>query len=247
MASISYQLYSSRNFDLDDTLAMVSRLGITQLEGYAALYADTDATHDKLESNGLTMPTGHFDFDLVDADPIRCVEIARSLGIQTVVVPYLAPEQRPTDAEGWEHFGVKLANAGKPIRDAGLGYGWHNHDFEFIALPDGTRPIEYLAEASEEIELELDLAWIHVAGQNPIAWIERFAGRTLAVHVKDRARAGENADEDGWADVGHGIMDWTSITPALQTAGVPLYVIEHDNPSDHERFAQRSFATVKGF
>jgi len=247
MASISYQLYSSRNFDLGDTLAMVSRLGITQVEGYASLYADTDAIRDRLEANALAMPTGHFDFDMVQSNPARCIEIANALGIKRVIVPYLPPEQRPTDADGWQRFGVKLANAGKPIRDAGLSYGWHNHDFEFLALSDGTLPIDYLAEASEEIGFELDLAWIHVAGQDPVTWIERFAGRTLAVHVKDRASAGENIDEDGWADVGHGILDWPSIMLALRAADVPIYIIEHDNPSDHERFATRSLANLKSF
>ncbi len=135
---------------------------------------------------------------------------------------------------------------GKPIRDAGLGYGWHNHDFEFSALPDGTLPIEHLAAASPEIDLELDLAWIYVAGHDPVTWIERFTGRILAAHMKDRAPEGENADEDGWADVGHGVMNWTAIAAALKAANVPRFILEHDNPSDVARFARRSLATVKG-
>ena len=63
--------------------------------------------------------------------------------------------------------------------------------------------------------------------------------------MKDRAPEGENVDEDGWADVGYGVMDWTAIA-ALTAAKVPRFVLEHDNPSDVERFARRSLATVKG-
>ncbi len=246
MKPIAYQLYSSRNFDLDETLSLLARLGIAEVEGYAPLYQNIEATRTRLDTYNLTMPTGHFAIDLVEADPDRCMEIARALGIQNIIVPFLLPDQRPVDAAGWRDLGVRVAEMGKPIRDAGLGYGWHNHDFEFTALPDGTLPIEYLTEASPEIDLELDLAWIHVAGHDPITWIERFSGRILAAHMKDRAPVGENADEDGWADVGYGVLDWTAIASALKAAKVPRFVLEHDNPSDVERFARRSLATVKG-
>ena len=245
MATISYQLYSSRNFDLDSTLEMVSRLGIAGVEGYAPLYADTDATRTRLDANALKMPSGHFDFDMVEQHPARCIEIAGALGIESVIVPFLPPEQRPADTAGWQSFGARLANAGKPVRDAGLRYGWHNHDFEFSALPDGTLPIEHLADASEAIDFELDLAWIHVAGLDPVTWLNRFAARLLAVHVKDVAKTGENTNEDGWADVGYGVMDWPVIMQAVRMADVPIHVIEHDNPSDHERFASRSMAKLK--
>ena len=52
---------------------------------------------------------------------------------------------------------------------------------------------------------------------------------------------------DGWADVGHGVMDWQKIVPAMHAAGIELMVLEHDNPSDAIRFAERSFATASSF
>lgn len=48
------------------------------------------------------------------------------------------PDQRPADAAGWFAFGKRLQQAGKPFADAGLTFGWHNHDFEFKALADGS-------------------------------------------------------------------------------------------------------------
>ena len=38
-----------------------------------------------------------------------------------------------------------------------------------------------------------------------------------SVHVKDIAR-GRELDEDGWADVGHGTVDWKGLIAALQAA-----------------------------
>ncbi len=77
--------------------------------------------------------------------------------------------------------------------------------------------------------------------------MRKLQGRILAVHVKDRAPEGENADEGGWADLGFGEVDFTHIVPALGEAEVEHWVLEHDNPSDHERFASRSFNAVSMF
>ena len=75
----------------------------------------------------------------------------------------------------------------------------------------------------------------------------RLSGRLAAVHVKDIAPEGQNSDEDGWADVGHGIMDWAAIKPAMDAANVDRYIIEHDKPNDHRRMATRSLACVQSF
>lgn len=247
MPAISYQLFSSRNHDLDETLAMLAGLGIENVEGFAAQFENPEATKALLDKHGLRMPSGHFPLDMVEKDPDRTIAVARTLGIEAVIVPYLMPDDRPTDRAGWQAFARRLADAGKPIVAAGLKYGWHNHDFEFTPTADGCLPIEEIAAASPDIGLELDLAWIHVAGLDPAEWVRKYAGRIIAAHVKDRAASGENLDEGGWADLGFGEVNYTRIIPALNEAEVDLWVLEHDNPSDHERFATNSFKTVSMF
>ena len=69
--------------------------------------------------------------------------------------------------------------------------------------------------------------------------------RLTAVHLKDIAPSGENADEDGWADLGHGTVDWKALKAALAGTKVRYFVMEHDNPKDAERFASRSIATAR--
>ena len=69
----------------------------------------------------------------------------------------------------------------------------------------------------------------------------------MALHIKDLAPKGQNADEDGQADVGHGVLDWKKLMPAINAPGVRYLVIEHDNPNDYERFARRSFETVSAW
>lgn len=246
MTDISYQLYCSRNFPpLADTCAMLAKAGYTQVEGYGGLFDDLDGLKAALDANGLAMTSSHMGLDLVEDDPARALDIARTLGIKKVFVPFVMPDDRPTDDAGWEAFGNRVAEAGKPFRDAGLIYGWHNHDFEFKALPSGKMPMELMEKA--DIDLELDLGWVARAGLDPVAWINHFGSRIKAVHIKDIAPHGECTDEDGWADVGHGTMDWAAIHAALQANGVTHYVAEHDNPNDHTRFATRSLAAASAF
>ncbi len=246
MPSISYQLYSSRDWAVEETFAMLADLGITEVEGHGPYFEDPEKTKALLDEHGMTMPTAHFALDFVEGDPERAIAVAKTLGVKAVVIPFLMPDERPSTAEGWRAFGARLAKAGEPIVAAGLEFAWHNHDFELVPV-DGAMPLELIAEASDDIKIELDLAWVQVADQDPVAWLEKFSGRLVATHVKDIAPAGENADEDGWADVGHGTMDWASIKSAMDAAGVDRYVIEHDKPNDHKRMATRSLAAVQAF
>lgn len=82
---------------------------------------------------------------------------------------------------------------------------------------------------------------------DPVSWIESYGKRITAVHVKDIAPAGENADEDGWADVGHGTVDWKGLVAALERYNVQYYLVEHDNPNDIDRLITRSIASFNSF
>ena len=247
----SYQLYSSRNFPpVADTFAMLAKAGYPAVEGYGALYADdamVAATGAALAATGLTMPTGHFGLAMLEGQVDKVLGIAKALNMKRLYCPHLMPDDRPKDAAGWRAFGARLEAAGKPYRAAGLGFGWHNHDFEFKALPDGTLPQEAMFEGGPTLEWEIDVAWVIRGGADPRRWILRHGHRITAAHVKDIARAGECADEDGWADVGHGTVNWRQIMADLRATPCAYFVMEHDNPSDHTRFATRAIAAARRF
>ncbi len=133
-------------------------------------------------------------------------------------------------------------------RKAGLRFAWHNHDFEFVPCRDGAVPQRVILDAAPEIGWEMDVAWVVRGGADPMQWIDEYASRIVAAHVKDIAPAGEAQEEDGWADVGHGTMDWPAIIKALRDkTPARVFVMEHDNPSDVERFARRSIEAAKNF
>ena len=245
----SFQLYSARNFKpWESVLAMVAEAGYTQVEGFGGLYGDPQELRATLDRYGLTMPTGHFSLDMLENDFAGARRIAETLGIGTLICPYLDAAERPSDAAGWKAFAARLAAVHDSCRKAGLRFAWHNHDFEFVACPDGSIPQQVILDAAPEIGWEIDVAWVIRGGADPLAWIDRYASRIVAAHVKDIAPAGEAADEDGWADVGHGTVDWPSIIKALRDkTPARVFVMEHDNPSDAGRFARRSIDTARQF
>ncbi|WP_181704271.1 sugar phosphate isomerase/epimerase family protein [Chthonobacter albigriseus] len=245
--TLSYQLYTSRNFPpLEAQLKTLARLGYTNVEPFSAVYGDVPALKAALDANGLSCVSGHFALDLMEKDLDAAVAIARTLGISIMVAPWLPPEQRPTDAAGWIALGERLGAVADKLKPLGFTLAWHNHDFEFVALPDGSMPIRHVL-AHPSVMLELDVAWVARAGADPQQWLREYADRIVSVHVKDIAPAGQNADEDGWADVGDGVVPWAALWADVVKTAARITVAEHDNPSDYERFAARSAAAIKSF
>lgn len=243
---ISFQLYSARNFPpLDQQLRLLAAEGYSNVEPYSAFYEDVEGARQLLVRHGLGARSGHFGLDLVEREPSKVLDIAHALGMDIIVVPYLGAEDRPTDVVGWASFGQRLAKAGAPIRAAGLRYAWHNHDFEFKVLADGSYPIEHVLV--EGVLWEADIAWICRGNADPRPWLKRYSGRVPLVHVKDIARAGTNANEDGWADVGAGVLPWQEYWNLGIASGAEAMIAEHDNPSDIKRFAHASAEAMRGF
>ncbi|MDX8437065.1 sugar phosphate isomerase/epimerase [Mesorhizobium abyssinicae] len=245
----SFQLYSARNFQpWEGVLQTLGKLGYKEVEGFGGVYDDPKSFRVELDKNGLAMPTGHFSIDALENDFDGVRKIADALGVTLLICPYLVAEQRPADAAGWRGFGERLAKVGETAKKAGYGFAWHNHDFEFKALADGSVPQDHIFATAPDIGWEMDVAWVVRGGADPLPWIEKHGKRISAVHVKDIAKPGEGLDEDGWSDVGHGTMDWAGLIKTLRAKSAAKYfVMEQDNPNDIERFARRSIASVKAY
>lgn len=245
----SFQLYSARNFQpWTDVVRALAEFGYEQVEGFGGVYENPAAFRASLDENGLAMTSGHFSIDALEKDFATVKSTATTLGMKLIACPYLVAEQRPADTAGWKAFGHRLGEAGKRVNDAGFAFAWHNHDFEFKQLPDGSVPQTHILEAAPGIGWEMDVAWIIRGGGDPLQWIDAHASRIAAVHVKDIAKPGKGVDEDGWCDVGYGTVDWKGLIARLKAKTPAKYfIMEHDNPSNFGRFAQRSLETVKAF
>lgn len=249
--TLGLQLYSMR--DCADQIALLGTLpgmGITQVEGYGGVYGAPNAYRAAMDANGITMPSGHMGLEDIESDFDATINLAKTLGMKHVFAPYLEEEKRPSDAAGYVTLAKRLAAAGKRYADHGLSFGWHNHDFEFVALADGSIPMDIILTEAPDITWEADLAWIVRGGRDPLAYVQTYGDRLAAIHVKDIAAEGENLDEDGWSDLGAGTMDWAALLRACRNQSDSLiYALEHDKPSDPTGYAARSataFGTLWG-
>ncbi len=242
--TLALQLYSMR--ECADQIALLAQLpgmGITHVEGFGGVYGDPAAYRAAMDANGVSMPTGHFGLADIEADFDGCLATAKTLGISQVFAPYLEEKDRPTTAAGYVELAGRLNAASKRFADHGVPFGWHNHDFELVALADGSTPMDILLDKAPDITWEADLAWIVRGGRDPAEYIARYGNRLSVIHVKDIAAEGTNLDEDGWADLGAGTMDWAALLQDCRSQSPDLiYALEHDKPSDPVAYASRSAA-----
>ena len=248
MTEISYQLYSSRNFpDLARQAAMLAGIGLRNVEPFGGQFADAAALKEVLDRNGLRAPTAHIGAPAWRNEFDTMVGKLKQLGVETAILPAPPPDERQGDKAHWTRLGEELRGYARRLADHGLRFGWHNHAFEFAPLPDGSLPLDWLLGEEPDLLLQLDIAWAVKGGADPVALMDKYRERIVSFHVKDLAAPGEAADEDGWADAGHGTLDWAALVPAMRRTPATVWVLEHDNPNDDARFARRAFAAVSSW
>jgi sugar phosphate isomerase/epimerase len=242
--AIGLQLYTVRELFSRDpigTLEQVAAIGYREVEygggGYDKMdHAALRAAMDRL---GLVSPSLHIGYEALDGDFDGSVAMAKTLGADTVVLPWMADPYR--NAEAWPGVIANINRWAPRLRDAGLGFAYHNHDFEFLVKPGGRSLFEMLlADADPEtVKFELDLFWVVAAGEDPKAIISRLPGRIYAYHVKDRTPDGK------MTSVGEGTIDFADIFTLNDMAGVQHFYVENDqSPAPYLPDITTSFAAL---
>ena len=249
MTPFGFQLYTARNVpSFPAFLTDLADMGYTHVEGFGGVYADPVAFRAALDEAGLTMPSGHFGLADLRDDFDTCAETARTLGVATIIAPFLDEAERPVDASGYTALANELGALHARCAAAGFGFAWHNHAFELEPLQDGSIGMDVILSEAPDVAWEADIAWVIRGAADPMWWVDQYGSRMIAVHVKDIAPAGENADQDGWADLGEGTVDWPALISAIRAkAGDILWIAEHDNPRDPRAFASRAIAAFQGW
>lgn len=239
---IAYQLYSSRNFPpLAAQFPLLKAMGYDAIEPWLPAYeADPGLFRRQLDDAGLACYGFHMPLAGLVNEPGRFIDIALTLGATLMIPPWLPPEQRLPTVDNWRKLGRQLAEGAEAAKPHGLKVAWHNHDFEYYPLPDGSRPIDHIFDAGgPDVLFEIDCGWITRAGADPAAELHRYASRIAAIQTKDTAPIGTKAD-DGWTATGDGIIDWPALFPLFKQTKADHIAAEHDNPADWQSFARRS-------
>ena len=239
---VGLQLYTIRDAMTADalgTLKKVSDLGYKNLElasysngkfyGFAPkefkkiitdLGMEAISSHSAVESKGITIETAKI---MADAHA--------QLGVKYCIQPWIEPVDRTI--EKYKKMIGDWNKVGKIMKEVGIQFGYHNHNFEFANI-NGVVPYfdVFLPEMDKDlITMEIDLFWTIKAGHNPVDIFNKYPGRFQIFHLKDAYTkeapffVPKSVD---MAPVGAGITDFKPIIAAGQIAGMKHLVVEQD-------------------
>lgn len=233
------QLFTIRDAMAKDpigSLKQVKALGYEDLEIYGydgdkGTYYGYKAADFKqiLDDLQLTTTSGHYNFSGYFDKPYdelkkyldQCIEGAHALNKPYITWPWLAPEFRTL--ENFKILSEKLNKMGEQVHAAGLGFAYHNHDFEFA---DHNGQIGYdiiLNETDPElVKLQVDLYWVmHSSKLSPAELFAKQPGRYVMWHIKDMDKVTRD-----YTELGNGSIDYIDMLSTLSTEGLEYYYIE---------------------
>jgi sugar phosphate isomerase/epimerase len=250
---VGLQLYTVRNLmkqDFDGTIAGVAKIGYKEVEFAGYFGKSPKEVRATLDSNGLTSPSAHHPMEAQPASAGKTlnltdnlqeiIEGAHTIGQKFLVCPYLDAKSRTAD--GYKRLAESCNRVGAAAKKAGIQFAYHNHSFEFEKVDglDGKLPFDYLLTQTDakNVKVEMDLCWITVGGQDPVAYFNKYPGRFPLVHVKDWSKEGSDpggnegavghAVPGHIANVGSGSIDWKNIFAHSSKAGIQHYLVEND-------------------
>lgn len=199
--TLSAQLYSVRaalGQDRPAALARLAGLGYRYAEPFALgfwntptgqIVANARALRADLDAAGLAASSTHVAIPAGGQDAV--VQVCQFLGTDTAIVAI------PLLVEGFDGpvfasrdniaaFAGRLNEVAEELSGHDIRLGYHNHQFEWTELPDGSLGFDVLWEYLDpSVGAELDVYWATAAGQDPAAILERLGERVLAVHLED--------------------------------------------------------------
>ncbi len=250
------QLYTVRDQIGADAAATLTRLAAIGYRELEVLQPTLPTVAPLATALGMTIVSAHLDLPTTAGDGYDTfLAQAKAAGLQYVVFPFIAPAQRPVDRVGYEALGARLARMARTATAAGLRLCYHNHAFEFGKDPGGTRWIDVLMQhtADAGLHLQLDVFWASIAGADPVALLEQYAGRVPLVHLKDKSPGApttlvESAQSrTSFVELGAGTLPFPSILAAARAAGVRHYFVEQDyTAGDPVESLRKSHAYLAG-
>jgi sugar phosphate isomerase/epimerase len=252
---VAVQIYSVRDeaaADFRGTMQKLKTMGYDGVE-LAGLYSYTREEIKKvLDEVGIPAISAHVPFFEMRADIQKVIETYQYLGCKYIVVPYLMEGERPGDP-AYDAVRADIARFGDACAAHGLMLLYHNHDFEFKVMPNGNFALDelYSSTTPSQLQAEPDPCWIKVAGQDPAAYVRKYAGRVPVVHLKDYYKEGaggklydligietQETKAAGYFEfrpLGLGLQDIPPILAASVDAGASWVVVEQDETVGRSR------------
>jgi sugar phosphate isomerase/epimerase len=228
--------------DLEGTLRKLYALGFREIE-FAGYYGKPAADIGKLlKTIGLTPVSTHAGADDIAAKGDQIIADAKTLGLKYIICSSpmsdaakakleWAKKMDALDAGDWKLNAALFNKFGKQVKDAGMAFGYHNHHVEFKMF-DGKTGFDTLFAATDAsiVKIELDVGWAVAAGQDPVAILNKYKGRVVALHVKDIGALAKDPHDATTVAVGEGTIDWKKVIGTAHANGVEHFFYEQEAP-----------------
>jgi sugar phosphate isomerase/epimerase len=232
--SLGAQLYTVRQEaarDLPAVLEAVRKIGYTEVETYWDIYGHPAAELRRMiNDHGLKVPSGHFNYDGLDSK----IDYTKALGVEYVICPML-PESMRFTLDGYKRAADQFNIWGEKIHQAGMQFGFHNHNYEFRRFGDTTGFETMMNRCDPKLVcIEMDCYWITQAGGDALQMFQHYGNRIKLLHLKDRkpgfpTSQVKDAAAEHFTEVGAGTIHWQEILAAAQKNGVKHLFVERDS------------------
>jgi sugar phosphate isomerase/epimerase len=236
---IGIQLYTVRTLlekDTPGTLKQLHALGYREVETAGLAKHPVKEFRSMLNDAGLVCPSSHLQMSgsTLDAQ----FSEAHALGAHYVVTSGFGTETAAAPLDRFKRGAEYLNGLGKKAHAAGLQYAYHNHNFEFVKMPDGSPGYDVLLKETDPalVKFEIDCGWMVIAGSKPVEYFHRFPGRFRMLHIKDFKPVSEpltrskGQPEPVGADLGTGFIDYRPIFAATKATGIEHIFMEQEDP-----------------
>jgi len=225
MTKLALQLYSLRREtekNPEEVVLQVPSLGFDSVEMASNYGWSADKWIDVLGKTKLKMVGAHAVLPDIEANFDSLMEFYRKVGNPRVIVPWL--EEKWRTAEGFLEIAHKLNQWAPKVRDAGFTFHYHNHDFEFQKLSDGSCGYDILLKNTDPslVAFEVDTYWVQKSGQDAFEFLKKNADRVSIVHAKEM-RGSDKTD----TAAGQGVINFKEIVPLATAKQWPI-VVEYE-------------------
>ncbi|MDX1326885.1 MAG: sugar phosphate isomerase/epimerase, partial [Arenibacter sp.] len=149
-----------------------------------------------------------------------------------------APEQRTIDS--YKILAGKMNAIGKQVTDAGLGFAYHNHGYEFEDQ-QGENGFDILVKETDPdlVKLQMDMYWVLRSSKyTPRELIQDQPKRYTMWHIKDMDKLSRD-----YTELGNGSIDYEAMLPDPNKSGLEFYYIEQGgNYTENSRKSAASSA-----
>lgn len=229
------QLYTLRDVlpnNPKDILTQVASFGYKEIEGYEGpkgIFWGMKNTELKklMDDLGMKFVSTHCN---INENFDRKAAEAAEIGMKYLICPYLGRQKTIDD---FKKFAATFNQRGETCRKNGIRFAYHNHDYSFASL-EGQLPQDVMMQNTDKnlVDFEMDIYWVVTAGQDPIAWIDKYPGRFKLSHIKDRKKGAPLSDRDASVDLGTGSIDFKAILKEAGKKGMEYYIVEQEAYED---------------